>query len=57
MDRLKDLIATIERKVRGLIESARDKLVPDVLDELVDRFVPPPPGSREWLTVDLPGLG
>ena len=28
VDRLKDLIAAIERKVRGLIESARDKLVP-----------------------------
>ncbi len=57
MDRLKDLIAAIERKVRGLLDAARDKLVPDVLDDLVGRFVPPPPGSREWLTVDLPGLG
>jgi hypothetical protein len=57
VDRLKDLIAAIERKVRTLVEAARDTLVPDVLDDLVGRFVPPAPGSREWLTVDLPGVG
>jgi uncharacterized protein YukE len=55
VDRLKDLIAAIERKVRGLLDSAADKVL-DVLGA-ADRFVPPPPGSREWLTVELPGLG
>lgn len=29
----------------------------DPVDELLDRFVPPPSGHREWLEVDLPGLG
>jgi hypothetical protein len=56
VDRLKDLIAAIERKARGLLDAATDKLL-DVLDGAADRFVPPPPGSLEWLTVDLPGLG
>ena len=51
VDRLKDLIAAIERKARGLLDSACDKVL-DLLD-----FVPPPPGCREWLTVELPGIG
>ena len=29
---------------------------PDPLDELLDRFVPPPPGHVDWLTVRLPGI-
>jgi hypothetical protein len=57
VDRVKDLIAAIEHKVRGLLSGLRDRLVPDALDGLLHRFVPPPPGSREWLGVDLPGLG
>lgn len=71
VDRLKDLIALIERKVHGLIEGARDRLadigrgiidglkhvLPDAGDELLDRFVPPPPGNKAWLDVDVPGLG
>ena len=56
VDRVKDLIAAIERKVRGLVDAARDRLVPDALEGLVHRFTPPAPGSRDWLTVDLPGL-
>jgi Tfp pilus assembly protein PilN len=55
VDRLKDLIAAIEQRSRRLLAAARDRLVPDLLDDLLRRFVPPPPGSREWLTVDLPG--
>jgi hypothetical protein len=31
-------------------------VLPDPLDELLDRFVPPPPGHRDWLFVDLRGL-
>ena len=56
VDRVKDLIAAIERKVRSVLDAARDRLVPDVLEGLVHRFTPPAPGSRDWLTVDLPGL-
>lgn len=63
VDRLKALIAAIERKVVALVEAAKDRLaglvasvLPDPVDELLDRFVPPPPGHRDWLLVDLPGL-
>ena len=56
VDRLKDLIAAIERKARGIIDAARDRLLPDALEGLVRRFTPPLPGSRDWLTVDLPGI-
>jgi hypothetical protein len=71
VDRLKDLIAAIERRAHSLVEGARDRLaeighglvdglrhvLPDAGDELLDRFVPPPSGSRDWLDVELPGLG
>jgi hypothetical protein len=43
VDRLQELIAWVERRVQ--------------LHQLLDRFVPPPHGHRDWLTVDLPGLG
>jgi hypothetical protein len=63
VDRLKALIAAIERKAMALVAAARDRLaglvasmLPDPVDELLDRFVPPPPGHRDWLLVDLPGL-
>jgi hypothetical protein len=65
VDRLKALIAAIERKVLALVDAARDRLagladlvdqvLPDPGDELLARFVPPPSGHRDWLTVDLPG--
>ena len=66
VDRLKALIAAIEHKVMALVEAARgrlsglagllDTVLPDPVDELLARFVPPPSGHRDWLTVDLPGL-
>lgn len=74
VDRLKDLIASIERTVHGLIDGARDRLadighglvnglanglthvLPDAADDLLDRFVPPPPGNKDWLDVEVPGL-
>ena len=63
VDRLKVLIAEIERKVTALVAAARNRLaglltdvLPDPVDELLARFVPPPPGHRDWLLVDLPGL-
>ena len=63
VDRIKALIAAIERKAVALVAAARERLaglvasvVPDPIDDLLDRFVPPPPGHRDWLLVDLPGL-
>ena len=63
MDRLKALIAAIEHQVMALVAAAKDRLaglvdavLPDPLDQLLARFVPPPPGHRDWLLVDLPGL-
>ena len=69
VERVKALIATIEETVRALVAAARDRLaglagavsaglglVPDPVDQLLDRFVPPPSGHRDWLTVELPGL-
>ena len=71
VDRVKELIAALERRFGRLVAAARDRLAdagrgllgglvcagPDPADLLLDRFEPPPSGSREWLTVDLPGLG
>jgi hypothetical protein len=63
VDRLKALIAAIERRVLALVAAAKERLgglvdavLPDPVDELLARFVPPPTGHRDWLTVDLPGL-
>ena len=63
VDRLKALIAAIEHQAMALVNAAKDRLaglvasvLPDPVDELLDRFVPPPPGHRDWLLVDLPGL-
>jgi len=65
VDRVKRLIAAIEHKVMSLVAAARDRLsglvglvgaVIDPVDEWLDRFVPPPSGHRDWLTVHVPGL-
>lgn len=66
VDHVKRLIAAIEERVRSLIAEARDKIegvlaglvggLVDPVDDLLDRFVPPPSGHRDWLSVDLPGL-
>lgn len=70
VDRLTALIAEIEHRAHRLISAARHRLadlaqhvldglrhlLPDPVDELLARFVPPPAGHRDWLTVDLPGL-
>jgi hypothetical protein len=63
VDRLKALIAAIERQVQSLVSAAKERLLglaaavlPDPVDELLSRFVPPPSGHRDWLAVDLPGL-
>ncbi|CAI9401261.1 hypothetical protein [Nocardioides sp. T2.26MG-1] len=71
VDRLKDLIAAIERKVHHLLAEAADGVgglvggaihgavhgLRDLVPGGPAGFVPPPPGSRAWLSVDLPGLG
>ena len=62
VERLQRLIEEIERRVRRLVEAARDRLddlaaaVGTWADEWLDRFEPPPPGSRRWLDVEVPGL-
>jgi hypothetical protein len=61
VDHVKELIAEIERRVRGLIESVTSgwsgligHLAPDPLAQWVSRFEPPSPGSRAWLGVHVP---
>ena len=70
VQRLQDLIATIEHKVTGLVGAARDRIadlgrglldrltdaVPDPRDLLLSDFRPPPAGDAAWLRVELPGL-
>lgn len=65
VDRVKRLIAAIEDRVTGMIAAARDRIaglagmvggLADPVDDLLDRFVPPPSGHKDWLSVDLPGL-
>jgi hypothetical protein len=61
VDRLKELIATIEHRVLGVIEGAGSgvaglvgHVVPDAFDRWVHDFDPPPHGSLDWLDVHLP---
>jgi hypothetical protein len=64
VDRLQDLIASIEHRVLGVLHSAGHALgglthalahvVPDPLEHWAQHFVPPPHGSREWLDVHVP---
>src|SRR5690606_14991441 len=65
VDRVKRLIAAIEERVMALVAAARDRIAGvlgavggfvDPLDDLLDRFVPPPSGHLDWLSLDLPGL-
>ncbi len=70
VERLQRLIAWIEQRVHGLVAEARERLaglagkvadvvgdlVPDPVDGVLDRFVAPPSGHRDWLDVRLPGL-
>lgn len=73
VDRLKDLISEIAKRVRGLIEGAKSRLAelaekaidlikkvtPDPIDEMLSTFQPPPEGHKDWLDVpdQLPGGG
>jgi hypothetical protein len=61
VDHVKELIASIERKVLGVLDSAASgvaglvgHVVPDAVDRWARDFDPPPHGSRAWLDVDVP---
>lgn len=70
VDWLKETIAWVEKQVRDLVTAARDRLAgvaaaiadgfrdvfADPRDQLLDRFVAPPRGHRDWLDLELPGL-
>jgi ATPase subunit of ABC transporter with duplicated ATPase domains len=47
VDQVVDLIAAAERRISRLLGG---------LGELVESFVPPPPGHRDWLRTELPRL-
>lgn len=61
VDRVKDLIASIERRVLSVLESATSGLagfvghvLPDAVERWAGDFDPPPHGSPQWLDVHLP---
>ena len=60
VDRLCETIATIERRVTGLVEEARTRarsgVPPHDGDDALLALDPPPPGHADWLHVELPGL-
>lgn len=63
VDRVKELIAAIESRVLGVLDSAASgvaglvgHVVPDAVDRWARDFDPPPHGSRAWLDVDLPNV-
>lgn len=55
VERRQAQVAAVERRFHALVDEARDA-VGDLLGGLLDRFVPPPSGHRDWLSVDLPRL-
>lgn len=61
VDHLEDLIAAVERRVRhllddasGVVHSLASHVVPDLVDDWLDTFDPPPHGSLLWLDVQVP---
>ncbi len=70
IERLQALIAALERRAHQLVSAARERLaglahqlvegvgrlLPDPRDQALARFAAPPPGHRDWLSVELPGL-
>lgn len=71
VDRVKEEIAAIEGRAADLLADARSRLsaiaaqnergegpsiAPAPEDEQLAGFVPPAPGHRDWLSVELPGL-
>ena len=47
VEALKEQIVTLQRRVEELADDR---------DPRLSSFTPPPPGHRDWLAVDLPGL-
>lgn len=68
VDRRKDAIAERRRRAESLVADARARLAaveqgpggapvaPTDHDRVLAGFSAPPPGHRDWLTVELPGL-
>jgi hypothetical protein len=63
VDRVKELIASVERRVLGALDSATSGLagvvghvVPDAVGQWARDFDPPAHGSRAWLDVHLPAV-
>jgi hypothetical protein len=71
VDAAADEIATIQARVTALVADAQARIAaiaarnegydgpqvtPDPHDEALAAFVAPPPGHRDWLAVDIPGL-
>ncbi len=70
VDATVDAIAQVERKAASLVADARTRVArvdsyddPEGVhrtasdeDQQLVSFSPPPPGHRDWLTVELPGL-
>lgn len=63
VDDLKDAIALRERRAGALVGDAHTRTTrlqagddADDQDVVLAGFTPPPPGHRDWLTVELPGL-
>jgi len=65
-DRLGESITGIERRAASLVADARARIAglePDGVrvtptreDQALAAFAPPPPGHKDWLSVELPGL-
>jgi hypothetical protein len=49
------MIAAARDRIAGLVAGLVGGMI-DPLDDLLDRFVPPPSGHKDWLSIDLPGL-
>ena len=70
VDRLKDAISAAEHRASSLVQDAHTRVAqleahqdpdgerrtPTEADRTLLAFVPPPPGHKDWLAVDLPGL-
>ena len=71
VDATAEEIATIQARVTAMVADARGRIAaiaarneqydgpqvtPDPLDQQLAAFVAPPPGHRDWLSVDIPGL-
>jgi hypothetical protein len=55
-DRLGEAIAGVERRASSLVADTRDRAGSTPEDRELAAFIPPPPGHRDWLDLELPGL-